>query len=325
MAESGTMAEAVTGASRPAAGPENDLGFGAVVARTSRRRFLNRDGSFNVRREGLSLWESLSLYHALLTMRWPALLGLLAAAYLAVNATFALAYVLCGAGALASAHGPLPAAFSTGFFFSVHTLATIGYGAISPESLAANLLVTLESLVGLLGFAVVTGIVFARFSRPRAEVIFSERAVIAPYRGITGFMFRLANRRRSQLVEVRATVILSRWRGDRGAGREFLTLRLERDRVAFFPLTWTVVHPIDESSPLWGATAADLARGEAEFLVLLSAFDETSSQNVHARSSYRWDEVVTGARFAGIYRPPDASGDVRVDIRALHDVESEPR
>ena len=302
---------------------EGDLGFGSVVSRESRQRLLNRDGTFNVRRDGLSFLESISFYHWLLTVSWKGFLALVTAAFLAVNALFAIAYVQCGAGALRGPSGATFApSFADGFFFSVHTLATIGYGSMSPASLAANLVVTLESMVGLFGFALATGLMFARFSRPRADIVFSEKAVIAPYRGGSGLMFRIANRRSSQLVELRAKLLLSRWPQGEGRGdREFVPLELERDRVTFFPLTWTVVHPIGETSPLLGKTEDDLKTWDAEFLILLTGFDETFSQTVHARSSYKWTELVHGARFANLFRPVGEDGVVRVDIRGLHDIE----
>jgi inward rectifier potassium channel len=295
-----------------------DLGFGSVVAKESRRRFLNRDGTFNVRREGLGFWESLSLYHFLLTLSWPRFLALVAGAYIATNGVFAEAYAACGPGALAgAAAGSVGHRLTECFFFSVQTLATIGYGHTYPVTMAAHLLVAAESVVGLLGFAVVTGIVFARFARPTAEILFSDRAIVAPYRSRAGFMFRIANRRSTQIVNLEAKVILSRWKGPERRDREFDLLPLERDRVVFLPLTWTIVHPIDPSSPLFGMRPEDLARCEAEFLIVLAGFDETFSQTVHARSSYRFDETVFGARFQSIFNPPEKDGTLSVNIREL--------
>lgn len=301
--------------------PESsDLGFGGVVAARSRRRLLNRDGTFNVERTGLRFFESISLYHFLLTVTWPRFLALAAAGYVATNALFAAVYVACGPGALEGpAGGALPARIAQAFFFSVQTLATIGYGRVSPDGLAANVVVAVESLVGLLGFAVVAGIGFARFARPNPQVIFSRQAVVAPYQGMTGFMFRLANARSSQLVEVEAKVSLS-WREPDGR-REFDELPLERHRVAFFPLSWTVVHPIDAASPLHGWTAEQLRAADAEFLILLSAYDETSAQTVHVRSSYKADEVVFGARFRRILDAGAPDGVMRLDIRGISDIE----
>jgi inward rectifier potassium channel len=303
----------------------SDLGFGSVVARELRRRLLNRNGTFNVRREGLTLLQSLSAYHYFLTITWSRFLAYVIGAYLGANALFAVAYVGCGDDALT---GFLKMGagerFATAFFFSVHTLATIGYGSISPTNLLSNIVVVVESLIGLLGFALVAGIVFARFARPVAQVVFSDRAIVAPYRGITAFMFRIVYQRSNELVQLEAKVMLARRKRGTESDREFIQLKLERETVVFFPLTWTIVHPIDEKSPLYGMTERDLLGCDSEFLILLNAFDETFSQTVHTRSSYRGDEVVWGARFKSIFNPPREDGTLSVDIRKLHDVERVP-
>src|SRR6185312_13735394 len=304
--------------------PNRDLGFGAVVSHDSRKRLLNRDGSFNVVREGLSFLQSLSPYQFLLTTTWPRFLGLIVAFYLVTNAVFAAAYTAAGpgqiAGATATGLGPRLLEM---FFFSVQTFATIGYGGMHPVGLAANLLVTLESLVGLLGFALATGILFSRFSQPTAKILFSRNAIIAPYRDITAFEFRIANAHNNELIQVEAKVLVSRVKKDGSGNREFLNLKLEREKVVFFPLTWTVVHPIDKDSPLWGQTQKDLAASEAEFLVLLTAIDDTFFQTVHARSSYKADEVVCGARFASVFNPLTPGGVLSVDIGRLDEIEVE--
>jgi len=296
-----------------------DLGFGAVVARESRRRLLNRDGSFNVARRGLRLASSLSLYHLLLTTSWTRFIGLLAGSYLALNGGFGVAFLLCGPGALVGGAG---AAFGRAFFFSVETFSTIGYGNVVPVGLAANLVVTLEALVGLLWLALATGLLFARFSRPTARVVFSRTAVIAPYRGIKAFEFRIANVRSSQLIEVSATVMLARFEEAGGRQvRRFYNLALERSSVVFFPLSWTIVHPIDETSPLKDLTRDDLRRSDGEFLVLLSGVEETFAQRVHVRSSYKWDEVVWGARFSDILDHPKGDEPITMDVSRLHAIE----
>lgn len=303
----------------------SDLGFGSVVARESRRRLLNRDGSFNVKREGLSFLQALPAYHYFLTITWMQFLGYAVTVYIAVNALFAAAYVACGADALTGfATQGIGERFVNAFFFSVDTVATIGYGTVAPANLAANIVVVFESLVGLLGFALVAGIVFARFSRPMAQIVFSDKAIIAPYRGMTAFMFRIVNRRSNELVQLEAKVMLTRRKRGVDGDREFIPLKLERENVIFFPLTWTVVHPIDDKSPLHGMTERDLLGCDSEFLVMLNGFDETFSQTVHTRSSYRGDEVVWGARFKSIFNPPKADGTLSVDIRKLHDIERVP-
>jgi inward rectifier potassium channel len=296
-----------------------DLGFGAVVAQESRSRLLNKDGTFNVRRRDRGFLESISPYHTLLTMSWRAYFGLIVVAYFITNIFFAYAYHLCGPDAL-EVSGHRQASFLEAFFFSVQTLATIGYGRIAPVGMAANLLVTVESLVGLLGLALATGILFARFSRPTADILFSRNAVVAPYHGMQAFEFRIANRRTNEVLEVQAEVLLSRLEGPERI-RRFHVLSLERPRVVFFPLSWTVVHPIDGSSPLRGLTHRDLVESDAEFLILLTGIDETFSQTVQARSSYKAEEVVWNARFRDVFRRPEDGGRLAVDVRKIHAIE----
>jgi len=303
-----------------------DLGFGSVVSRESRTRLLNRDGSFNVRREGLSVWQELSPYHYFLTISWPKFLWLVALAYAISNTLFALGYMACGAGALTGFQHGFLGRFWIAFFFSVETIATIGYGNIVPVNLAANIVMTFESLFGILAFALIAGIVFARFARPTAEILFSRQAVIAPYRDMKAFMFRVVNQRRTQIVDLGARVLLTRRKKGVVAGdREYIPLKLERQSVAFFPLSWTVVHPIDQDSPLreYGGPD-DLGSCEAEFLVLLNGFDETFSQTVHTRSSYKGDEVIWGARFRNMFNPPEPDGSLSIDVQKIHDVERVP-
>ena len=299
-----------------------DLGFGSRVSEQSHARFLNRDGSFSVRRGGLPWLQSLNLYHALLTISWPRFHALVVVAYFAVNALFACGYLACGPGAIVgSTAANFNERFLDAFFFSVQTMGTLGYGRLSPLGLGANLLVTFESLAGLLGFALATGLLFARFSRPHAKILFSERAVVAPYHGITAFEFRIANQRSSELMDVHATVVLTRMEVIHGSrSRRYHSLKLERDQVMFFPLHWVVVHPITEDSPLATDTAATLAAADAEFLVLLSATDETFSQVVHARSSYKPHEIVWGARFANMFQEP-SDGALAADLKRLHEIE----
>jgi inward rectifier potassium channel len=301
-----------------------DLGFGSVVARESRQRLLNRDGSFNVMRAGLGFLASLSPYHALLTMSWWRFFGLTALFYFGANLLFAAAYMLCGPGSLSVPESAgIESRFLQAFFFSIHTLATIGYGTISPVGFAANVIVSIESFIGLFGLALCTSLLFARFSRPTARILFSDRAVIAPYREVTAFEFRIANARRNQIIELEAKVLFARFEEVNGRPlRRFYPLKLERDRVVFFPLSWTIVHPIDGTSPFYGMSPEDLSKTRGEFLVLLTGFDETFSQTVHARSSYMADEVVWNARFADIFNRPADDGLLTIDVRKLHSIES---
>ena len=309
-----------------------DLGFGSVVSRESHQRLLNRDGSFNVERRGLHFWSSFSLYHALLTMPWWQFTLVGVGWYVLANTVFALAYVACGPAALVNTTAGIEHnAFLRAFFFSVETLSTIGYGNIVPTGVAANVVVTLEALTGLAGFAIVTGLLFARLSRPTAKVLFSRNAVIAPYRDITAFEFRVANARSNELIQVSAIVLLSRFEEIDGVHtRQYYPLPLEREKVVFLPLTWTVVHPIDETSPLHGETKESMRNSQSEFLVLLSAFDEIFSTIVQTRTSYTPDELICGARFASAFMVDaaqkfvDGAGKnkkVAVDMRLFDKVE----
>jgi inward rectifier potassium channel len=303
---------------------DRDLGFGSVVSRQSGRRLLNRDGSFNVVRQGLGVLESLAPYHQLLTASWPRFLGLVALLYFVFNVLFALAFVACGTDALL---GPgaemLGGTFSRAFFFSVQTFATIGYGQIGPNGFASNMVVTIEALVGLMYQALATGLLFARFARPTAAIEFSRRAVIAPYNGGTSLQFRMANRRRNQIIQLEAQVLYSSMQPDSRDGRvrRYALLALERNKVTFFPLAWTIVHPIDGTSVLAGKTREQMEAEEAEILVLLSGIDETSAQSVHARTSYRADEIVWNARFQSVFLATESGAPIGIDLARLHEVE----
>jgi len=307
---------------QPAAPEFKDLGFGSVVGRANEKRLLNRDGTFNPRREGMPLFAALHPYHLLLTMSWRRFFGVVITGYAATNVLFALLYLACGPGAIGGqAPDIFGGTFGRAFFLSVDTIGTIGYGNIYPVGVLPNLLVTGESLTGLLVLALGTGLVFARFSRPTAAIAFSSRAVVGPYHGKTGFMFRLTNVRANQLIELEAKVLFSRIKGE---SRQYDQLDLERTRVVFFPLSWTIVHPIDETSPMFGMTEEELAERDAEFLVMISGIDETFSQQVHARTSYKPAEIIFGHRFVNIYKPVKDDGTISIDVPKLGDTEMAP-
>jgi inward rectifier potassium channel len=303
---------------------DRDLGFGSVVSRESRQRLLNRDGSFNVTRTGLGFLDSFAPYHLLLTTSWSGFLAAVIVAYLALNFVFAIAYIACGPDALfGSGAAMMGGRFAQGFFFSIQTFATIGYGQVAPNGTAANLVVTVEALVGVMYQALATGLLFARFTRPTAALLFSRTAVVGPYGDGQGLMLRIANRRRSEIIELQAQVLFSALEDDNRGGkvRRYKPLALERNKVTFFPLSWTIVHPIDDASPLAGRTREELERAEAEILVLLSGIDEAVEQTVHARSSYRAEEIVWDARFQSMYLHTDARSRVSVDISRVHEIE----
>lgn len=298
---------------------ERDLGFGSVVAEKSRQRLINQDGTFNVERTGLGTLSSINLYHTLLSLSWRTFLGLLLLLYFLSNVLFGIVYASFGPEALVdSSTIPTENLFIRGFFFSVQTFATIGYGTIHPVGIVPNLIVTIESYYSLIANALITGVIFARFAKPSAKVWFSKVAVVAPYNGIAGLMFRLVNGRSNQLLQVGAQVMFARFVDENGKTvRRFDLLELERKTIAFFPLSWTIVHPIDENSPLFGLTQDDLRESNAEILVLLTATDETFAAVVHTRSSYKWQEVKFDHRFVSIYNEARTGEPISIDVRKL--------
>ncbi len=299
-----------------------DLGIGSKASE-ARVRMVNRDGSFNVRRKGLPFFTWFSGYHYLISIPWWKFNLIILLVYVSINAFFGALYMWIGLGGLSGIDGHTAAEqYLQAIYFSTQTFTTVGFGRIAPVGNGANIVAAFESLAGLLSFAFATGLVWGRFSRPVAKIIFSRSAVVAPYDTITGFMFRVANQRINQLIDVSATVTMSRLEpnGSGQRSRKFYPLDLERTTVTFFHLSWTVVHPIEEASPLFGVTKEQLDESEAEFLILLKAFDDTFSQTVHARTSYKSKEVIFGHKFTGIIQiGPDGMTEIELD--KIHDHE----
>jgi inward rectifier potassium channel len=299
-----------------------DLGLGDRVIQENRTRLLNHDGSFNVYRKGVFERGAFSPYHAILTISWRRFFGLILGAYLLVNIVFTGLYLLCGPAAFPAAQGLDFLARTSALFFysiySIHIITTIADGGLQPATLPANILLALEAMTGLLGFAMAAGITFARFSNPAVKFIFSDRALIAPYRDITGFMFRIMNGRSNELIDVHASVSVGL--ADSTGKRYFHQLTLERDTILVFPLSWTVVHPITKESPLYGLSTKDFISREPEFLVSISAVDQDLSKTVYARQSYVANEVMCGARFVNILEQ-NKEGTVFIDPARINEIE----
>ncbi len=296
--------------------PSFDPGFTEKVGgRLS--RIIRPDGQFNVRRRGAT-WRDVHPYLFMLNTSWPVFLGMIFGAYIITNLAFACVYLEIGVAHLQGADvGTAFSRFMSAFFFSAQTLTTVGYGRISPDGLLMNLVAAFQALLGLMAFAIGTGLLFGRFSRPVARLAFSRQMLVAPYQSGASLQFRVANRRSNNLIEIEARILLSTVEDSgRGPVRKYRTLALERPSVQFLPLTWTVVHPIDEASPLWGLTPAHLAREQAEFLILIKAFDDTFFQTVHVRHSYSHNEVLWGARFVPAFQA-DAQGEMVLDLKLL--------
>jgi inward rectifier potassium channel len=296
--------------------PSFDPGF-TEKYRGDLDRIINPNGQFNVRRRGTT-WRDVHPYLFMINTPWPVFVAMIFAGYVMANMVFALVYLGIGVEHLRGAEaGTASDRFLSAFFFSAQTFTTVGYGRISPDGLLANLAAAFQALLGLMAFAIVTGLVFGRFSRPAARLAFSRQMVVAPYQAGASLQFRVANRRSNNLMEIEAQVLLMTVEpSERGLLRKYRPLTLERPSVQFLPLTWTVVHPIDEASPLRGQTAEYLAQKQAEFLILIKAFDDTFFQTVHVRHSYRHEEMVWGARFVPAFEA-DVRGETVLDLRRL--------
>jgi inward rectifier potassium channel len=278
------------------------------------RRSINKDGSFNVYRRGGS-WRDFHPYLQMLSMSWPQFFSTILGGYLAINILFALVYFALGRGDLRGAEGATEMdRFLNDFFFSTHTLTTVGYGNIVPATIMANVVASLEAIAGLMAVALGTGLMFGRFSRPSAKIAFSDHILMAPYQEQSSLQFRIVNLRPNILMELEANLVLMTVEGPPGnLKRRFEPLKLERDKIYFLALTWTIVHPLDETSPLFGKTAEDLERLQAEFVILIKAFDDTFSQAVHARYSYRYDELTWQAKFQPAFEI-DGNGNMILNV-----------
>jgi inward rectifier potassium channel len=296
----------------------NDLGFGT---KNTAARSLNKDGSFNVNRIGLPRFKTYELYNTLVFMSWGKLLLLIFTIYFVVNVIFAGIYVLIGVEHLAGIEGTTPLArFFDAFFFSSQTLTTLGYGRISPTGTLASTVAAIESMIGLLGFAMATGLLYGRFSKPKANILFSTHAVVSPYRDSQrGLMFRMTNKRSNQLIEVEVDVTMAMV--EPGAGtRSFYALNLERKKINLFPLSWTLVHPIDENSPIYGMSEEELINQQVELFILVKAFDDSFSQTVYSRTSYRAAEIIWGAKFIPMFSL-QGDGSTNIDMRLIDAIE----
>lgn len=261
------------------------------------------------------------LYHSLITWSWARLFASMGVAYVAVISAFALVYLALGDGAIE--HARLES-FEDAFFFSFQTMATIGYGHMVPKSTAANLVSVVQVMIGLAGTAVSTGLVFAKFARPTARVLFSRVAVVTTFDGQPALLFRVANERANQIVEAQLNValLLDEVTAEREHVRRAYDLALRRDRSLLFSMTWLAVHPIGPGSPLHGLTPARLQAGAATLVVSLTGLDEHLGQLVHARHVYAADEILFGQRFVDVIEVlPD--GGRLIDYRRFHEVTPE--
>ena len=281
---------------------ENNTGFGSNSSNYG-GRFLTKNGNANVRKDGIGFIESISWYHTMLNIpRWKFLFIILLF-YVVVNLFFAILYFLIGVEHLngITANTNLEK-FGQAYFFSVQTYTTVGYGNINPTGFLASFVSSIEALIGLLTFAIATGLFYGRFSRPSAFVRFSENAIIAPYQNGKALMFRLAPYKNTNLVDAEMRLTLGISVEENGVVvNKFYTLPLEMERVNALTLSWTIVHPIDEESPLFGFKESDYKNIQGEFLVFFKTFEDMYSSTVVKRTSYTFSEVVYGAKFVSMF------------------------
>jgi inward rectifier potassium channel len=295
-----------------------DFDPGLTQSYTGRlHRAIDKDGSFNVVRRGVGFRDK-GFYLHLMSSSWPWFLIQVGVAYTLANVAFAAVYYWIGVEWLAGApHRTTLEAFLSAFFFSVQTFTTVGYGHIAPAGILTSSVAALEAMTGLLAFALGTGLLYGRFSRPSAKLLFSRQMVVAPFNDGRAIMFRVANGRPNVLMELEATVILMTVEnGPEGLKRKFQGVSLEREKVYFLPLTWTLVHPIDENSPLHGLGLDDLRQRQAEFLILIKTFDDTFSQAVHARYSYTFEEIEWDRKFLPAF-DVTTDGEMVLDLAKL--------
>ncbi len=301
-----------------------ETGFGNKVIEEN-QRLMNKDGSSNVKRAGLPFYAATNYYHSLITMPWWRFNIIILIAYLCVNIFFALIYYF---GDISHVSGMIYNSefekFMEVFFFSAQSLTTVGYGRLNPTGIPDSSIAVIESFIGLLGFAMATGLLYGRFSRPVANILFSKNALIAPYQGFTALMVRLANKNKSELLDPEATFVMSYVGEENGKKvQKFSNLKLELTHVTLLTMSWTLVHPIDEESPIYGWTEEEYKKNEVEFLVLIRAYEETFAQTVHTRSSFRYNELVFGAKFNSIILPA-ANGSVIVELNRINEYVSVP-
>lgn len=284
------------------------------------RREVRRLQGYELQVVGVPAASWRDVYHAMLRMPWWQAFGVIVGTYLAVNAVFAVVYMLTGG--IANAH---TGSFADAFFFSVQTMGTIGYGAMTPTTLLANVLVVAESVTSLLITALATGFLFARFSRIQPRVVFSSRVAIAPMNGVPTLMIRVGNERRGQIVDALFRASITRTaRTDEGVVMYRTSdLRLERDRAWALSRSWMVFHRIDEESPLAGATPASVASDDLEVTLTLIGLDEASGQPMHALRQWPHSAIAWGARFADMISEPDPTTMI-IDMTRFDDIEPTP-
>ena len=292
-------------------------GFGSLAS----GRFINKDGLPNVRRRGINVFNRLSWYHTMLNLSSFRFITYLVVMYILINLVFAFIYYLIGVEHLTGIDKSNPLdEFIDVFFFSSQTFTTVGYGRIAPVGFMASLVATFEAFLGLLTFAIATGLFYGRFSRPRAYLRFSDIAVIAPFQDVTALMFRLAPYKNNALTDADVTLSTAIEINEEGTLKSnFYRLETQLSKINTLALNWTIVHKIDENSPLFGFSADDFKNTNIEIIVHVRAFDEVFSNTVVQRSSYVSREIIYGAKFISMYYPDKEKDSTVLDLDKINE------
>ncbi len=301
----------------PSSKQNNDTGF-STSANDTGGRFINKDGSYNLVKEGMPFWKRISIFHDMLYLPPWKFITIILLFYVAINLAFTGIYFWIGASELTG----LPAGnnwriFKELFYFSTETFTTVGYGRVNPVGDAANIVSGIESLTGLLSLAIATGLIYGRFSKPKSYLAFSDHAVVAPYKEGKGLMFRFAafkDKHSLTDLEIKVNMGLQVLENETPVYKYF-SLDLERTKVESMPMSWTVVHPIIETSPFYGFTEDDMKTSDVELYVMLRGFDDVFSNYVQQRTSYTYSEIFFNRKFIPMYRESD---DGKTTILELH-------
>lgn len=296
---------------------ETEEGFGSSK-NLNNVRFFKEDGNYNIRRKG-SLNGIRDIYKYLISINWLVFLSLVTVAFIFINLLFAGLYLLVGIEGITGINTSLNG-FWNAFFFSIETFTTIGYGALSPSSFGIHILVVIESYLSIISVAFITGLLYGRFSKPSSKILFSDMILFTEHNQKNAVMFKMVNARKSVLLNAKVKVILMLDQKSNSNGMKGNhSLQLELETITFFPLTWTVVHSIDENSPFWGLNFHDILKRNAEVIVLVEAFDETHSQSIFKIKSYAGKQWVKNKKFARSFGA-DESGTIVLDINSINEL-----
>lgn len=295
-----------------------DPGLGSRFQRPV-KRMMNQDGSYNIiRKGGLSNFQD--FYKYLLDIHWYNFIFLVLLIYILINLVFSGIYIAIGIEQLKGVPSHQHPFFSA-FFFSTQTFTTVGYGSVSPNGTAAEIVAMIEAFFGLMGFAIATGLLYGRFSKPNAKIGFSKNVIITPFEDVTALMFKIVNLRNNVLLKTKVSVFLAmdKEEGNQSFNKQYFQLNLEVDYITFFPLTWTLVHKISEDSPLFGLNIDEIRKRNGEVLILIETFDETYSQDIIHKHSYADEDWLENVKFDANFRP-DTNGKLVLHINELSNV-----